>query len=142
MTIIFGISSQVKLLALYCHTIFFGGGGVGGRGIGGGVRENNANHFLLRMANLLIFIHNGGVRKVFTQSRLKNGTHFSCYESLPKGCNVQMSLFHSHMRFYVTHWSTTMLCGGLSAYSHLTPPLRKKLSLGSPVKIVFQGFFF
>ena len=27
---------------------------------------------------------------------------FSCYETLPKGYNVEMSLFHSHMRFYVT----------------------------------------
>ena len=32
-----------------------------GRGIGGGVRENNPYHFLLRMANLLIFIYNGGI---------------------------------------------------------------------------------
>ena len=32
------------------------------RGIGGGVRENNANRFLLRMANLLLFfIHNGEI---------------------------------------------------------------------------------
>ena len=30
-------------------------------GIGGGVRENNAYCFLLRMAHLLIFIHNGGI---------------------------------------------------------------------------------
>ena len=32
---------------------------LGGRGIGGGVRENNPYCFLLRMANLLTFIHNG-----------------------------------------------------------------------------------
>ena len=33
-----------------------------GRGIGGGVRENNAYRFLvLRMANLLTFIHNVGI---------------------------------------------------------------------------------
>ena len=32
-----------------------------GRGIGGGIGENNAYRFLLRMANLLIFIHNGGI---------------------------------------------------------------------------------
>ena len=125
MTIIFGISSYVKLVTLYCHTNFFGRGGRG-RGIGGRVRENSANRFLLRMANWLIFIHNGGIRKVITQFRLNNGTHFSCYESLPKGYNVQMSLFHSHMGFYVTQWSTTRLCGGLSVYSHLPPPLRKK----------------
>ena len=37
---------------------------LGGRRIGGGVHENNAYCFLLRMANLLTFIHNGGIRKV------------------------------------------------------------------------------
>ena len=40
---------------------FFWGGGGGGSGIGEGVRENNAYYFLLRMAHLLIFIHNGGI---------------------------------------------------------------------------------
>ena len=34
---------------------------LGGRGIEGAVCENNANRFLPRMANLPIFIHNGGV---------------------------------------------------------------------------------
>ena len=34
---------------------------LGGRGIGGGVRENNAYCFLLRMANLLTLFHNGGI---------------------------------------------------------------------------------
>ena len=35
---------------------------LGSRGIRGGVRENNASCFLLRMmAHLLIFIHNGGI---------------------------------------------------------------------------------
>ena len=65
---------------------------LGSRGIGGGVRENNAYCFLLRMPNLLTFIHNGGIWKVTIQPRLKNGTHFSCCENLPKGYNVQMSL--------------------------------------------------
>ena len=32
---------------------------LGGRRIGGGVCENNAYCFLLRMANLLTFIHSG-----------------------------------------------------------------------------------
>ena len=32
-----------------------------GSGIKRGVRENNAYCFLLGMANLLIFIHNGGI---------------------------------------------------------------------------------
>ena len=31
------------------------------RVVGGGVLENNAKRFLLRMANLLIFIHNGEI---------------------------------------------------------------------------------
>ena len=58
------------------------------------MHENNAYRFLLRVANLLIFIHNGGILNVTIQPRLKNGTHFSCYnyESLPKADNVQMSL--------------------------------------------------
>ena len=34
------------------------------RGIGEGVHENYAYCFLLRMANLLTFIHNGGISKV------------------------------------------------------------------------------
>ena len=62
-----------------------------GRGIGGGVRENNAYCFLLRMAHLLIFIHNSGIWKGTIQSRLKNSTHFSCYQSLSRGYNVQIS---------------------------------------------------
>ena len=47
-----------------------------GSGIRRGVRENNAYCFLLGMANLLIFIHNGGIWKVTIQPRLKNGTFF------------------------------------------------------------------
>ena len=53
---IFGISGYVKL--------YLGGG----RGWGGGVREDNAFCFLLRMAHLLIVIHNGGIRKGTTAS--------------------------------------------------------------------------
>ena len=58
------------------------------------MRENNAYRFLLRVANLLIFIHIGGILNVTIQPRLKNGNHFSFYnyESLPKADNVQMSL--------------------------------------------------
>ena len=51
--------------------------------------SNNGYCFLRRMANLLIFIHNGGVWNVFIQPRLKNGTHFSCYESAPKSTIVK-----------------------------------------------------
>ena len=39
------------------------------------------------------------------QPRFKNSTHFSCYASLSKGYNVQMSMFNSHMRCYVRQWS-------------------------------------
>ena len=55
------------------------------RGIGGGVRQNYANCFLLRMANLLIFIHNGGIEKLPYSPNLKMVLIFSCYECLPKG---------------------------------------------------------
>ena len=34
---------------------------LGSRGFGGGVRENNAYCFLLRMPNSLTLIHNGGI---------------------------------------------------------------------------------
>ena len=37
---------------------------LGGRGIRGGVLENNANRFTLRMANLLVFNYNGGIKKL------------------------------------------------------------------------------
>ena len=48
------------------------------------MRENNANRFLLRMANLL---------NLFIMVEFKSYyTHFSCYESLSKGYNVQVSL--------------------------------------------------
>ena len=40
-------------------------------GGGGGERGNNANRFLLRMANLLIFIHNGGIQKLLYGPDLK-----------------------------------------------------------------------
>ena len=50
---------------LYCHYT------LGGRGLGGGLRENDAYRFLLRGANLLIFIHNGGILNVTIQPDLK-----------------------------------------------------------------------
>ena len=49
--------------------------------------ENKANRFLLRMANLLIFIDNGGIELLYILD-LKNGTNFSCYENLPKGVTI------------------------------------------------------
>ena len=48
------------------------------------MRENNANRFLHRMANLL---------NLFIMVEFKSYyIHFSCYESLSKGYNVQVSL--------------------------------------------------
>ena len=63
-TIIFGFYGKVKSItsgacSRYTVTLSFGG-----RGIGEGVHENYAYCFLLRMANLLTFIHNGGISKV------------------------------------------------------------------------------
>ena len=40
------------------------------------------------MANLFIFIHNGGIEKSLYSPHFKNGTPFFGYESLSKGYNV------------------------------------------------------
>ena len=45
-----------------------------------------------------------------------------------------MSLFHSHMRFYVTQWSVKKLCGGLSVHSQPLPSQKKIVPL-QPTKI-------
>ena len=84
---------------------------LGSRGIRGGVRENSAYCFLLRMVHLLFFIHNGRIWWGTIQPWPENGTHFSCYESLPKRYKVQMSikLFKSHMILYVTQCPATSL---------------------------------
>ena len=80
-------------------------------------RPITVNSFLLRMANLLIFIHTGGIWKVTIQLRLKNGTHFSCYKSVQRGYNVQMSLCLT-----LTWDVTRLICGGLkNVYSHPSP---------------------
>ena len=39
---------------------------LGGRGTGGGVPENNTNRFLFTMANLIILIHNGGIKLLYS----------------------------------------------------------------------------
>ena len=65
------------------------------------MRENNAYCYLLRMANLLTLIIMVEFEKL--QSRFKNGTHFSCYESLSKGYNVQMSLCLTLSRDAMSH---------------------------------------
>ena len=48
----FGISGYLALVTLYCHTLFWGTEGWG---------EYNVYCFPLGMANLLTFIHNGGI---------------------------------------------------------------------------------
>ena len=52
------------------------------------MRVNHAN----QMADLLIYIHNAWWNlKVNIQPRTENSTYCSCYASVPKGYNVQMS---------------------------------------------------
>ena len=66
----------------HCHTVtpYFEG-----RGIGGGVRENNAFCFLLRLDNLLSFIENGGIWKVTIQPRFNNAPIFPWGRGCQKG---------------------------------------------------------
>ena len=61
------------------HTTFWGS-----RGIGGGVRENNAYCFLLIMAHLFIFIHNGGIWKVLYSTDLEMVLIFFLAELHPR----------------------------------------------------------
>ena len=56
-TTIFGISGYVKLVTLYCHAKFWGTEGLGE----GCVEIMQIDSCLELMANLLIFIHNGGI---------------------------------------------------------------------------------
>ena len=56
-TTIFGISGYVKLVTLYCHAIFWGTEGLGE----GYVEIMQIVSCLELMANLFIFIHNGGI---------------------------------------------------------------------------------
>ena len=127
-TIIFGISGEVKLVTL----------SLVGRGIGGGVHENNTHCFLLRMAHLLIFIHNGGIWKGTIQPWLKKlmVLIFLVTKVFQKGYNVQIRqwMFNSQMRCYVTQWPVTSLVAWVCAAT-LSP---KKF--GSLVKIAFWPF--
>ena len=111
-----------------------------GRGIGGGVHENNTHCFLLRMAHLLIFIHNGGIWKGTIQPWLKKLVVliFLVTKVFQKGYNVQIRqwMFNSQMRCYVTQWSVTSLVAWVCAAT-LSP--RK---FGSPVKIALWPFLF
>ena len=81
-TKILGISGSVKLVRLYRHTVTLY---LGGRRIGGEVRENNANPFLLRMANLLIFIHNGRIEKLLYSPNFKMVLTFLVTKVFQKG---------------------------------------------------------
>ena len=65
---------------------------LGSRGIGGRVRENNAYCFLLRMAHLLIFIHNGGIGKGTIQPRLKMVLIFLVTKVFQKGTMFKCGL--------------------------------------------------
>ena len=56
-TTIFGISSYVKLVTLYCHAIFWGTEGL----VEGYVEIRQIVSCLELMANLFIFIPNGGI---------------------------------------------------------------------------------
>ena len=77
----------------------------GGRGFGGGVRENNAFCFLLRMDNLHTFIHNGGIWKVTIQPRLKMVLLFLLRKSFTRvQCSNECMLSWEE----VTQWSATM----------------------------------
>ena len=74
------------------------------------MRENNANRFLLRIANLLISIHNGGIFKLLYSPDLKMVLIiFFLLRKSFKGvqCSNE-SVFHSYMKFYVTQWSATL----------------------------------
>ena len=104
MTIVFGIFR----LGQISHTI-----SLGSRGIEGGVRENDAYCFLLRMAHFLIFIHNGGIWKGIIQPRLvtkvfQKGTVF-------KWVTVQLS--HEMLR----HAMVSDKPGGLSVHPPTSP---------------------
>ena len=101
--------------------------------MGGGVSENYANRFLLRMANLLIFIHNGGIWKLLYSPDLKKVLILLVTKVFQKGTfSKWVYQFHSHMRFHVTQWSAKRLYGSLSAHSCPLP--LEQSPLGSPVK--------
>ena len=76
------------------------------------------------MANLLSFIHNGGIWKVTIEPQLLNGTLFSCYESVPKWYNVQVS-------FCLTLTWDAMSCNGQRqgyVVQHLLPHEKSPLA--------------
>ena len=106
---------------------------LGNRGIGGGVRENNANRFLLRMANLLIFIHNCGIWKVTIHPRLKMLLIFPVTKVFQKGTMFKWVCC-------TLTWDSISLNGrrqgGLSVQSQPFPS--KTSPIGSPAKLAFR----
>ena len=65
------------------------------------MRENNANRFLLRIANLLISIHNGGIFKLLYSPDLKMVLiiFFLLRKSFKRVQCSNESVFHSYMKF-------------------------------------------
>ena len=60
------------------------------------MRENNANPFLLRMANLLIFIHNGRIEKLLYSPNFKMALIFLVTKVFQNGGCSNEFMFHSH----------------------------------------------
>ena len=116
-TTIFGISAQVKLVRLYCHNIL-----LGGRGIGGGVREDNGYCFLLRMVtSLFLFIMVAFENLLYIPDSKMVLTFFLLRKCSKRAQCSNEFMFNSRSRFYVTQWSATRLCGGLNVGSHPSP---------------------
>ena len=108
-TIVFGIFR----LGQISHTI-----SLGSRGIEGGVRENDAYCFLLRMAHFLIFIHNGGIWKGIIQPRMV--FIFLVTKVFQKGTMfrwVTVQLSHEMLR----HAMVSDKPGGLSVHPPTSP---------------------
>ena len=69
---------------------------LGDRGIRGGVRENNANRFLLRINGQLVYFYSKWWNlKVIFQFPVKNGTHFFVTKVFQKGTMFCVSLCFS-----------------------------------------------
>ena len=73
--------------------------------------------------------------KLLYSPDLNNGTHFSCYESVPKDYNVQMSLYFTQTCGAMSRKSATRFCG-------TAPPPSGKIAFNSPVKLAFRRFLF
>ena len=95
------------------------------------------------MANLFIFIHNGGIYKLLHSPHLKMVLFFFGYESLSKGCNVLNEfMFQSRMRFCLTQWLAKRFYGRLSVSDSRPLPSEKKKNspFAAQLKIAFRRF--